>query len=149
MDFSSYFLHVKALLNQFGYKNSMKRFYILKLLYETKDFLDADEIQLLLKTIYNEKISLSSVYKELNILRNLNLLSTLQIEEQKQKYKIDTTFKKEYLICLKCNKVIELDSNSLRQSAKQVSSSKGFELLDYKLSLYGYCEDCSKECEDE
>lgn len=145
MDFASYFLHVKALLKQFGYKNSMKRYYILKLLYESKDFLDADEIQAALKQIYNEKISLSSVYKEINILRSLNLLNTMQLEEQKQKYKIDQSFKKEYLICLKCNKIIELDTNFLRTSAQMISHAKGFELLDYKLSLYGYCKDCSDE----
>lgn len=144
-NFEKYYLHVKLLFKGLGYKESFKRKCLLQILFEEKEFLHVKTLKELATQRYNEEISISSIYKELRTLRDLHLIKILEIENKKRVYSIEFTPKKEYLICVKCNKVVELKTNQFIQDAQKISQEKGFEFVDYKLNLYGYCEECTHE----
>jgi Fur family ferric uptake transcriptional regulator len=143
--FEKYYLHVKLLFKELGYKESFKRKCLLQILFEEKRFLHVNKLKELSLKKYNEQIAISSIYKELRTLKNLHLIKILEIENKNRVYGIDFEPKKEYLICIRCNKVVELDNNGFIQSAQKISQENGFEFVDYKLNLYGYCEECSNE----
>lgn len=145
MDFEKYYQHLKKLFKEFGYKESLKRKYLLHILYDEKEYLEVEKLKKLMMERYNEQISLSNIYKELKTLKNMQLVKSIEIQHKKMAYNLDLLSNKEYFICLNCHKIIELKNNEFAISAEKIAKEKGFQFIDYRLNLYGYC----KECKDE
>lgn len=48
----------------------------------------------------------------------------------------------DHMICTKCRKIIEFKNENLEQLQVQISSDKGFHMLQHKMEIYGICFDC-------
>ena len=84
-----YSLHVKNTLKKFGYRNSLKREHIISILFESNEFLHAEEIKNKLLKEYGEVISLSMVYKHISLLHTLQLVQCRKNKDKKLKYTIN------------------------------------------------------------
>lgn len=140
--FEHYYMNVKKLLKNFGYRDSLRRERILKILFDTKEFISAVEIKEMLRVKYEIVISLSMVYKHIAILKSLQLVEHIKEENKNEKYKINAFSKKDYIICLKCDKVIEVDSKIFNDMLKNIVEKNKFTLLEHNLKMYGYCKEC-------
>lgn len=144
-NFENYFLHVKACLKNLGYRESLKREYIIRILFETKKFLNAEEIKEILYKKYSESISLSMVYKHISLFKTLKLVRSVKSNNENERYKIDTLQNKHFLVCLTCKKVEEIDSTKTKKLVKKVTDRYDFTLLECSLKMYGYCRECCDE----
>jgi len=144
-DFTSYFLHVKHYLKDFGYRNSIKREYIIKILFDTENFLNVEEIKKILLEKYSENISMSMLYKHISLLKTVHLLQCIRDSNNNEKYKINTMHKKNFLICSICKKIVEVDSKKINELIRSTSDKYDFTLLKYNLKMYGYCKECYDE----
>jgi len=106
--------------------------------------LDASEIYHLAKE-QDPKISLSTVYRTLTLLKDLGLVRSNGLGEDHHHYEI--LLEKHYhLVCLRCGKVVEIPPV---KSIRELGEEQGFEVIGAKLELVGYCEKCRKERERE
>ena len=101
--------------------------------------LDASEIFLLAKEEI-PKISLSTVYRAIGLLKELGIVSANDLGEGHCHYEVQAR-KHHHCICLRCGKVIEIPS---ADAIKALTDRSGFEVVEAKVELTGYCRQCSE-----
>ena len=102
--------------------------------------LDASEIFLLAKE-ENPKISLSTVYRAMSLLKELGIVEADVLGEDHCHYEVQLE-KHYHCVCLDCGKVVEIPSAS---AIEALGKTAGFEVVGAKLELTGYCEACRKK----
>ncbi len=107
---------------------------------EKNSHLDAAEIYELARK-ENPKISLSTVYRTVNLLRGLGLVEASPLGEDHYHYEVRLQ-EHYHLICLGCNKVIEIPPSD---AVKRLGAERGFEIVGVKLEIFGYCEECQEK----
>ena len=104
---------------------------------ERNPHLDAAEIYELARK-ENPKISLSTVYRTVNLLKDLGLVEASPLGEDHYHYEV--RFQDHYhLVCLGCGRVIEIPPS---QDINRLGEERGFEIIGVKLELFGYCPEC-------
>ena len=101
--------------------------------------LDASEIFLLAKKEI-PKISLSTVYRAIGLLKDLGIVSANDLGEDHCHYEVQAR-KHYHCICLGCGKVIEIP---YADAIKALTDRYGFEVVEAKVELTGYCRQCSE-----
>lgn len=87
------------------------------------------------------KISLATVYKNLEALVSCGAASKLTYGDGSARYDIRTDHHY-HTRCLKCGGVADLEAADGEKLLKQIKPQTGFEVKDYRLELIGYCRDC-------
>ncbi len=133
---------VNKFLKELGYRYSIQREYILKVLFEKS--LNATNIKNIVLEKYNLNISLTTIYKQLDTLEKADIVKCEKDEfSGKKLYMLKLTSKQNNLICIKCKRIIEVNTSLVDNLVKNMSSKRNFLVLEYNLSLYGYCKECS------
>lgn len=101
--------------------------------------LDASEIFLLAREEI-PKISLSTVYRAIGLLRELGIVSANDLGEDHCHYEVQAR-KHHHCICLGCGKVIEIPS---ADAVRALTDRSGFKVVEAKVELTGYCRQCSE-----
>lgn len=126
-------------------KNTKQRSIILDILKTSDDSLTAEEIFMLAKDI-DETISLSTIYRSLTLFVEKKFLIKMSaIEENLSKYQINNTDHAHYLVCLNCNKKIEVSYCPLSVYEENLREKHNFQVTGHKLEIFGYCQNCIEE----
>jgi Fe2+ or Zn2+ uptake regulation protein len=88
------------------------------------------------------RLSLSTVYRTLGVLKEGGLVRELHLEGEQHHYELDAKDDHSHLICLECGRVIELDRSSFADAAIAVGLMHGFEIESAQVELVGRCADC-------
>ncbi len=94
----------------------------------------------------NSKISLSTVYRIIEKLVNLNIAHKVTtLDDNKALYEIvkDSHTHHHYMICVKCKKMIPIDDCPVKELEKEIENKTGFNITGHKFELYGECENCA------
>ncbi|OQY11878.1 MAG: hypothetical protein B6I31_04135 [Desulfobacteraceae bacterium 4572_19] len=51
----------------------------------------------------------------------------------------------DHMICTKCRKIVEFESNQIENIQSHIAASHGFHMLQHKMELYGICSKCFGE----
>ncbi|HYO99977.1 MAG TPA: transcriptional repressor [Pyrinomonadaceae bacterium] len=102
----------------------------------------AEEIYLAVKPRL-PRISLATVYKNLEALIKCEVISKLTYGDAAARYDIRTDHHY-HTRCLECGKVWDLDAAKGSAWLKQVKPQAGFEVHDYRLEILGRCRDCRR-----
>lgn len=103
--------------------------------------LDADKIHRLAKR-KDPRLSLSTVYRTLSLLKELELIEELHLGEEHHHYEAKAGERHHYhLICLSCRRVIECP---LTEEMKDLGERHGFNVVSAQVELLGYCPTCRK-----
>ncbi|WP_049783401.1 Fur family transcriptional regulator [Mahella australiensis] len=101
--------------------------------------------EMIYKTLENDypTMSLATVYKTIDILKDAGLIQELKDMTSTGRYDANTA-PHPHIICIKCNKVDDLDldisfDDELLHKAKEAS---GYDVLYSQVYFYGYCPDC-------
>ncbi|MGI9107436.1 MAG: Fur family transcriptional regulator [Pyrinomonadaceae bacterium] len=89
------------------------------------------------------RISLATVYKNLEALVKCGAVSKLTYGDAAARYDIRTDHHY-HTRCLGCGKIWDLDVQEGSQLLAQVKPQAGFEVKDYRLELVGYCRECRR-----
>lgn len=132
------------ILKSKGYKITEQRKAILQVLTTSKNnLISVENILTKSKKIY-PKTNMSTVYRNLEILENLNLIYKVIPENGIALYKLICSDEHHHhIICKQCGKTEAIEFCPLN-ILKKLSKEKNFNLTDHKLELYGYCTDCEK-----
>lgn len=124
-----------------GYRLTPQRMLVIEALHSAESHISAEEIyeQLYARYPYS---NISTVYRTLELLNKLNLVSETDFGEGRVRYHVADKSHHHHLVCRTCGKVIDLDESVL-------SSLKGTLLRDYDftadlrhLAISGECSDC-------
>lgn len=133
-----------ALLKEAGYKSTKARQALISILIQSQNhFLNVDGLLRLFKEEYPE-INVSTIYRNLTILEELNIIHKLLGDDGIALYKlIECHSHHHHVICQKCGKTAVINMCPLPDLDKLVEK-EDFVLTDHRLELYGYCKDCNK-----
>ena len=89
-------------------------------------------------------LSLATVYRTLNILRETGVVHELHLDGEHHHYELSAKEEHSHLVCLGCGRVIEVDSAAFCQAAKEIGEAHGFVVATAQVELAGYCETCHR-----
>lgn len=139
---------IKLYLKSKGYKLTAQRECILGIIIENKDkHLTVDEIY---KYVYekNRTIGIATVYRTILLFEELGVISKLIFDDRIIRYELssfDEEHTHHHLICVKCNKIMEVKEDLLEELEKQVEDKYEFKILDHNLKILGICNKCNNQ----
>ena len=131
------------ILNKAGIRVTNQRTLIMDIIKEGHGHLDADEIYLRARK-KEPRLSLSTVYRTLHVLKKLDLVDELHFDETHHRYEAKPSLEHHHLVCLGCGKIIEFECPMSQQMKDEVSREKGFEVINTEVQMTGYCSECQK-----
>ena len=90
------------------------------------------------------KLSLATVYKNLEALRKLGFAAEVSPLRQTLRYDGNTA-PHHHLICVRCKKVLDLPLSVVRPPRIPSSDALGFRVLEVAVQLQGLCPDCQRK----
>ena len=130
-------------LDSFGLRVTSQRALILEVIRHGEGHLDADEVYRRARE-KQPRLSLSTVYRNLQTLKKLGLVEEVHFDESHHHYEIKPPTEHHHLVCLGCGQVIEFKYPLARLVKKKVTEAKDFEITGSELRMTGYCPACRK-----
>jgi Fe2+ or Zn2+ uptake regulation protein len=128
-------------LNAAGMRVTNQRSLIMEIIRQGKGHLDADEIYRRARE-KEPRLSLSTVYRTLQMLKKLDLVDELHFDEEHHHYEVKPAAEHHHLVCLDCGKVIEINYPLSRDIKRNVPEARGFDILETEVRMTGYCAKC-------
>jgi Fe2+ or Zn2+ uptake regulation protein len=89
------------------------------------------------------KISLATVYKNLEALVACKAVSKLSYGDGSARYDIRTDHHY-HARCLSCGRMWDLEAARGKTALEQIKAQPGFTVSDFRLELLGHCQDCKQ-----
>jgi len=132
-----------------NYKVTNQRKSILKVFLENKEeHLTVDEIHEYV-IVANPEIGLATVYRNVQILSELNILNKLRLNDDFTRYEL--ILNKEdhqyhhHMICNNCERIIEVKEDLMESIEKTLEEHYGFSVIDRQVKYFGLCENCRRK----
>ena len=126
-----------------GLRMTSQRALILDIISQGKEHLDADEVYRLARE-RQPNLSLSTVYRNLQMLKGLGLVEELHFDESHHHYEAKSSAEHHHLVCLGCGKVVEFGCALSQKMRQEIARKKGFEVTGVEVHMTGYCSRCRR-----
>ena len=108
---------------------------------KSEQHLTAEEIYNIVKQ-KNEKISLATVYRNLNLLSDLGIIRKIYLPNGSVRF--DSLLYQHYHgVCIECRKIFNIDLN-LDNLYNVIEEQTGIQSVQYHFVIEGICTDCQK-----
>ncbi len=118
-----------------GLKMTDQRRIILRVLGAAEDHPSVENVYERAKAL-DSSISMATVYRTLNLLDELALVTRHEFKENFSRYEVNMDHH-HHLIDLETGDVIEFQNEELEHLKARIARELGFELVDHRLELYG------------
>ncbi len=88
-------------------------------------------------------IDFSTIYRNLELLTDLGIISKLQIESGVSHYELCGQGHHHHIICKGCGEAREIELCPYKAIGEEQLETMGFVVTDHKFEIYGYCSKCS------
>ena len=129
-------------LKEKGYKVTPQRIAVYDILKNTKEHPSVDMLYSKLQPEY-PTMSLATVYKSLEVFKDLGLVQELNVGEDKFRYDANVN-QHPHITCTACGKVEDVYDDMLFDLADQVEKKTGYQLTNQQLYFFGYCPNCKR-----
>jgi len=118
-----------------------QRALILGIIRQGQGHLDADEVY---RRAHRKqpRLSLSTVYRTLRLLKKLGLVEELHFDEAHHHYEVKPPSEHHHLVCLGCGKIVEFECPLSQKMKEDVGREKDFEVTSVETWMTGYCPKC-------
>jgi len=131
-----------ASLREEGFRITPQRMAIVDYLLKTEDHPSAEHIHKTIKKRY-PMVSLSTVYKTLDLLKEKKLVSEIEVEGEAR---FDAhTDEHINLVCMNCGKIDDIDEDSLKEIQSRASRKSKYIIVKGSFELFGYCNNCKSK----
>ncbi|MDY0261029.1 Fur family transcriptional regulator [Syntrophotalea acetylenica] len=89
-------------------------------------------------------ISRTTVYRVLETFVRLDLVRKIDSRDSKAHFDGDTSLHP-HLVCLGCGRVMDYEDRSFGILQPPEVTGDGFRIVDYAVTLVGFCEDCQRD----
>ncbi len=127
-----------------GHPLTAQRRLLLELLRDAEGHIDA-------KALYrrasakDESISPATVYRTLNLFKELGLVDEMRLGRVRCYYEIKQSQGHQHLVCQGCGRVIEFQNPHFKKLINAVQREHGFNVKKAELYLEGYCPNCEEK----
>jgi len=129
-------------LKEHGFKVTPQRLAVYNVLKDTKEHPSAETIYNKLLPMY-PTMSLATVYKSLEVFKNMGLVQELDLGEGSSRYDANTKYHP-HIFCINCGKVEDVGNDMLYDLLDGVREKTGYDIVKQQLYFYGYCPKCKK-----
>ncbi|HVO36984.1 MAG TPA: Fur family transcriptional regulator [Candidatus Acidoferrum sp.] len=127
-------------LRKKGYKATPQRIAICRFALQSRDHPTAQRIYEEVRKVH-PTVSLATIYKTLQILREHELIQELDFPEGQARF--DSNLGPHInLVCLRCGKVQDLDDPAAREMVAKMTAKAEFTHTGQRLDIYGTCKTC-------
>ncbi|HEX5339986.1 MAG TPA: ferric iron uptake transcriptional regulator [Gammaproteobacteria bacterium] len=91
-----------------------------------------------------EDIGLATVYRVLTQFETAGLVTRHHFEGGHSVFELNQGDHHDHIVCVKCGRVDEFVDQEIEKRQRQIASTKGYEITDHSLYLYGICANCRK-----
>jgi Fur family ferric uptake transcriptional regulator len=133
-----------ARVRQHGCRMTRQRAIILQALCELDGHASAEKIHEQV-TLHRRDVDLSTVYRTLERLRDLRIVSETDLGRGCAEYEIVTEEPHHHLVCRDCGWVVDLNHTYLAPVAKAVRQDFGFDPAIDHFAIFGLCSECRAE----
>ncbi|MDY0091588.1 MAG: Fur family transcriptional regulator [Candidatus Vecturithrix sp.] len=136
---------VEKFLRERHYKLTGPRREVIRILNASCTPLSVQEVHQQFQAI---KADLASVYRTINLLCELGVLTRLDFQEKLYRYELSDPFAPHHhhLICKKCGNVENVFEQCLPPGFEErIRQRSGFEIESHILEFYGLCETCAEQ----
>ncbi|MFH1729622.1 MAG: transcriptional repressor [Pseudomonadota bacterium] len=140
-----------GVLHDKGFRVTIPRQAVLKVLSETSDHLSAEDVYLEVHKKH-PYIGLTTVYRTLNLLVRLNVVFRFDFGDNRARYELIEKEKgmghHHHLVCSKCSAIIDYNDflaeevKFLEDIESGLSKKYNFEIKNHLIQFYGLCENC-------
>jgi len=139
---------VSEKLKKKGYKFTPQRKAILDVVAShVGSHLSSEEIYDFVK-VSNPEIGLATVYRTVQLLVELDVLSKLNLDDGFVRYEMNDhegdQHHHHHLICSECGKIIEVKEDLLDSIELEIEKKYEFLIKDHKLKFFGLCNSCQQ-----
>ena len=92
----------------------------------------------------NESISLATVYRTLQLFKELGLVEERRLGQLFCHYEAKDSTNHQHLVCKSCGRVIEFESPLLSKLVSELKREHDFKLTKIDLYMEGHCQKCDK-----
>ncbi|MDF2565549.1 MAG: perR 1 [Massilibacillus sp.] len=131
---------VTALLREKGFKVTPQRLAIYDVLYNTTEHPSAEVIFNQLQPRY-PTMSLATVYKTIEILKEIGLVQVLNVGEDSFRYDANTD-NHPHVRCMVCKRVDDIFEVDTTGFVANVAEKTAYQLTGQQFYFYGICPDC-------
>lgn len=129
-------------LREEGHRITPQRIAIMEYLLNTEDHPSADLVHTVVKKRY-PMVSLSTVYKTLDLLREKKLVNEIEVEgEARFDAHVDDHVN---LVCLNCGKIEDIDEKALRNIQLRIAKKSEYMIIKGSFEMHGYCNKCKSK----
>jgi Fur family peroxide stress response transcriptional regulator len=123
-----------------GYKATPQRIAICRITLNSRNHPSAQHVYDEVKKIH-PTVSLATVYKTLEVLRNLDLVQ--EINFPKGQARFDPYMHPHInLICFKCGSIKDIDDKTVEEIIRKVAAATKFRPTGQRVDVYGICQKC-------
>lgn len=87
-------------------------------------------------------ISLATVYKTVNLLKELGEILEIGLTDGRNRYDGNKPYPHPHLICTRCNRIIDPEVSLLDQLTTEVAKATGYRIISHQIELFGICPSC-------
>lgn len=137
-----------AIDKEFTGRSTQQRQLILDIIKQADRHVDADEVYRQARQ-KSPSISLSTVYRNLQIFKELGLVEEHQLDGTRRYYESAPRSKHHHMVCLGCGRVFEFTCPSTERIRSRLSREEGFRVTGVDVRFVGYCPQCQQRLRDE
>jgi Fe2+ or Zn2+ uptake regulation protein len=123
-----------------GYKITPQRRLILQILKDSNRHLTAEEVAERINEL-QPGISIATIYRNLNILVDIRLLSKLDLHQGPARYEVNQKHD-HHMVCLDCGVAIKLGVCPMQGTIQKIIDQNGFQVDSHHFEVIGYCKEC-------
>jgi len=132
----------KEFVKQKGLKFTSQREAVLDEILSTQGHFEIEDMVRKIKE-KNLPVSRATVYRTLNILKDMGLITEVIKYSNKTIYEVSLKQHHDHLICTKCGNIIEFSEEEIEKLQDKICQEYGFKPETHRLEIYGTCKNCS------
>ena len=133
----------KTILHKGGGRTTAQRLLLLDLIH-TEGHFDADELWARARLTY-PRLSLSTVYRSLQLFRKLGLVDGHTFAEAHCHYETRAAGEHYHLQCSQCGRIVEFSNSLIEEIKAEVARNYDFAVKEADIHFIGICSDCRQK----
>ena len=129
------------ILRESGHRLTPQRMLVIEALHHADKHISAEELYRQLHRRY-PYANISTVYRTLELLKELNLVTETDFGEGRVRYHVADKGHHHHLVCRSCGKILDMEESLLHPLERTLIQKYGFDADLRHLAISGQCEAC-------
>ena len=128
-------------LRENGMRLTPQRMAVLQTVIGSEEHLSAEEIYEQVRVDY-PMIGLATVYKTIAMLKEMGEVVAINLHNERARYDGSGQAPHPHFICTNCNRIFDIEDETLEKLPGEVAAKTGHEITEYRLDFFGICQEC-------